>query len=87
MRVATGSAELYVPAGVSPPALGAFPSPTPIPTPSPSPTPTPVPPAVGPVPPGARTWTVTVVNKSSEPATLFVAEEDENGHRAAVRDT
>ena len=30
-------------------------------------------------PPNARTWIVTVDNKSSEPATLFVAEEDENG--------
>jgi hypothetical protein len=29
--------------------------------------------------PGGRLWTVTVVNESSEPATLFVAEEDESG--------
>ena len=74
----TGSAELYVPAGVSPPAgLPAAPDPTPTPTPTPSPTP--VPPAVGPVPPHARSWKVTVVNKSSRPATLFVADENERG--------
>ena len=77
--VTTGSAELYVPAGVSPPPRRGQPVPTPIPTPTPSPTPTPVPPAAGPVPPGARTWTVTVVNKSSKPATLFLAEEGETG--------
>jgi Kelch motif/Galactose oxidase, central domain len=77
---ATGSAELYIPAGVSPPpAVAALPSPSPFPTPTPSPPPRPVPPAVGPFPPGARTWTVTVDNKSSEPATLFAAEEDETG--------
>jgi hypothetical protein len=77
---ATNASELYVPAGVSPPpALAALPSPSPIPTPTPSPTPPPVPPAVGPVPPGARTWTVTVDNKSSKPATLFAAEEGETG--------
>jgi hypothetical protein len=77
--VATGAAELYVPAGVSPPLLPAFPSP-PLPVfPSPTPRATPLPPAVGPVPPNARSWTVTVDNKSSEPATLFVAEEDEHG--------
>jgi Galactose oxidase, central domain len=75
---ATGSAELYIPAGVSPPAgLPAAPDPTPTPVPTPSPTP--VPPRAGPVPPGARTWEVKVVNKSSEPATLFVAEEDASG--------
>src|SRR4029079_6512446 len=33
----------------------------------------------GPVPPDARTWTVGVVNKSSEPATLFVSEETKTG--------
>ena len=32
-----------------------------------------------PVPPNARSWKVTVVNKSSKPATLFVAEEDKGG--------
>ena len=78
--VTTGSAELYIPAGASPPpALAALPSPSPIPTPTPSPTPPPVPPAVGPVPPGARPWTVTVDNKSSKPATLFAAEDGETG--------
>jgi hypothetical protein len=76
--VATGSAELYVPAGVSPPAgLPAAPDPTPTPVPTPSPTP--VPPQAGPVPPGAWSWKVTVINKSSRPATLFVAEETEAG--------
>jgi hypothetical protein len=77
------SAELYVPAGVSPPsAVLALPSSatTPIPTPSP----TPIPPAVGPVPPGARTWTVKVVNMSSQPATLFVADEDDRGAMAQL---
>ncbi len=69
----TGAAELYVPAGVSLPPLPAFPSPSPIVFPSPTPVPTPLPPAVGPVPPNARSWTVTVDNRSSEPATLFVA--------------
>ncbi len=77
--VSTGAAELYVPAGVSPPPLPAFPSPPPPVFPSPTPRPTPLPPAAGPVPPNARSWKVTVDNKSSEPATLFVAEEDEGG--------
>jgi hypothetical protein len=77
--VATGSAELYVPRGVSPPPLPAFPSPPPPVFPSPTQVPTAVPPQAGPVPPNARAWTVTVVNKSSEPATLFVAEEDVSG--------
>jgi hypothetical protein len=81
---ATGSALLYVPAGVSPPpAVAALPTPTPTPIPTPTPTPTPsptqVPPQAGPVPPGARSWEVTVVNDSSQPATLFVAEEDSSG--------
>ena len=83
-RRALSSAQLYVPAGVSvPAAVVALPTPAPTPVPTPTPTPTPVPtpypPAAGPVPPGARTWTVTVVNKSSEPATLFMAEDGENG--------
>ena len=43
---------------------------------APTPSPTPVPPEVGPVPPGARSWTVRVVNDSARPATLFVAEDD-----------
>ena len=75
---ATGSAELYVPASVSPPVLGPFPSPTPT-LPSPTPIPTPFPPAAGPVPAGARSWKVMVDNKSSEPLTRFVAEADEHG--------
>ena len=75
--ITTGSAELYVPRGVSPPTLPAIPSPTP--RPIPTPTPTPLPPQAGPVPPGARTWTVKVVNESSKPATLFMAEEGESG--------
>jgi hypothetical protein len=70
----TGSAELFVPAGVSLPPLPAFPSPSPFVLPSPTPVPTPFPPAAGPVPPNARSWTVTVDNLSSEPATVFVAE-------------
>ena len=49
---------------------------SPSPTPSPTPRPTPLPPAAGPVPPNGRSWKVTVDNKSSEPATLFVAEDD-----------
>jgi hypothetical protein len=77
--VATGSAELYVPQGVSPPPLPSFPSPPPPVIPSPTPSPTPYPPAVGPVPSGARPWRVTVVNDSSKPTTLFLAEEDESG--------
>ena len=75
---ATSSAELYIPAGVSPPPdLAPVPSPTPVPTPTPIPTP--FPPEAGPVPVGARSWTVAVANKSSEPATLFLAEDGENG--------
>jgi hypothetical protein len=71
--VSNGSAALYVPAGVPPPPLPAFPSPPPPVFPSPTPVPTPLPPAVGPVPPNARSWTITVDNQSPEPATLFVA--------------
>ncbi len=70
---ATAAAELYVPAGVPLPPLPAFPSPPPPVFPSPTPVPTPLPAAAGPVPPNARSWTVTVDNRSSEPATLFVA--------------
>jgi hypothetical protein len=69
----SGAAELYVPAGVPIPPLPAFPSPAPPVFPSPTPAPTPLPPADGPVPRNARSWTVTVDNRSSEPATLFVA--------------
>jgi hypothetical protein len=77
--VPTGAAELYVPAGVSPPPLPAFPSPPPPVFPSPTPEPTPFPPAAGPVPPNARTWIVTVDNESSEPVTLSVAAADGTG--------
>jgi hypothetical protein len=76
---ATGSAELYVPAGVSPPPAVANLIPIPDPTPTPVATPTPFPPAAGPVPPGARPWKVRVTNRSSEPAAFFLAEEDESG--------
>ena len=76
--VPTGSAELYVPAGVAPPPLLAFPTPPPPVFPTPTPRPTPYPPATGPVPPNARLWTVTVDNDSSQPATLFLAEDDES---------
>jgi hypothetical protein len=75
----TSAAELYIPRGVSPPPLPAFPPPPPPAFPSPTPVPTPFPPAAGPVPPNARTWKVTVDNQSSEPATLFVAEWDVSG--------
>ena len=64
-----------LPPSYSPPAS---PSPTPVPTPTPTPAPL-LPPAVGPVPPNARSWTVTVDNESSEPATMFVAEGDDGG--------
>ncbi|TAJ99620.1 MAG: hypothetical protein EPO36_11215 [Chloroflexota bacterium] len=74
--VATGAAELYVPAGVVPPALPEFPAPPPPVIPTPTPRPSPYPPATGPVPPNARPWTVTVVNDSAQPATLFLAEDD-----------
>ena len=75
------AAELYVPAGVPMPPLPAFPSPPPPVFPSPTPVPTPLPPAAGPVPPNARTWKVTVDNKSSEPATLVVAEDGRSARR------
>ena len=75
---------LYVPAGLSePPAVIALPTPAPTPIPAPTPTatpiPTPFPPAAGPVPAGARSWIVTVTNKSSGPGTLFLAEDGANG--------
>jgi hypothetical protein len=69
--------------GVSP-SLSASPTPTSSPTPSPSPRATPLPPAAGPVPPNARSWTVTVDNRSSEPATLSVAEGGEGGNLRLV---
>jgi WD40 repeat protein len=77
--VPTGSAELYVPAGVRPPALPAFPSPSPPVFPSPTPEPTPFPPAAGPVPPHARSWKVTVDNRSSDSVSLSVAAADGTG--------
>jgi hypothetical protein len=72
---ATGSAQLYDP-GATP--IGS-PPPTLAPTPVPTPTPTPVPPQEGPIPPNAQTWELTVSNRSFQPATLFVAEQDEQG--------
>ena len=84
MCVSTGSAELYVPGGVSPPPLSALPTPTLRPIPTPTPVPTPYPPEAGPVPPNARPWQVKVVNTSAKPATLFVAEEDEIGMMARL---
>lgn len=77
--VSTGTAELFVPAGVPMPPLPAFPSPPAFVLPSPTPVPPPLPPAAGPVPPNARSWTVTVDNRSSEPATIFVADGDDGG--------
>jgi hypothetical protein len=77
--VATGAAELYVPAGVAPPLLPAFPTPPPPVIPSPTPMPTPFPPEAGPVPPNARPWTVTVVNDSPHPVTVVLAGNLENG--------
>jgi hypothetical protein len=70
----TGTAKLYIPAGVALPPLPAFPSPPPYVLPSATPVPPLIPPADGPVPPNARSWTITVENKSSEPATMFVAD-------------
>lgn len=77
--VTNGAPELYVPIGVPLPPLPAFPSPPPPAVPSPTPVPAPFPPAMGPLPQQGRSWTVTVDNKSSEPATLFVAELAEDG--------
>lgn len=73
----TGTAGLYVPPGVPLPPWPAFPSPSPYVLPSPTPLPPLLPPADGPVPPNARSWTITVVNQSSEPATMFVADSGE----------
>jgi hypothetical protein len=74
--VSTGAAELYVPAGAPLPSFS-FASPPPPVFPSPTPVPPLLPPAVGPTPPNARSWTITVDNESSEPATMFVAEGEE----------
>jgi len=82
--VPNGAAALYVPAGVVLPVLPAFPSPPPLVFPSPTaaiqtPQPTRFPPEAGPVPPNARSWTVTVENRSSGPAAVFVAGLGDNG--------
>lgn len=77
--VATAAAELYVPRGVAPPPLPAFPSAPPPVIPSPTPAPSPFPPAAGPIPPDARSWTVRVVNDSSDPVALFVAQDNAQG--------
>ena len=61
-----GAAELYVPAGVSLPPLPPSRARLPV-FPSPTPVPTPLPPAAGPVPPNARSWTVTVDNRAPSP--------------------
>lgn len=79
--VPSRAAGLYVPAGMPLPAFPASPNPDPLVSPSPTvsvtpvatPEPTRLPAAAGPVPPNARSWTVTVENRSSEPAALFVA--------------
>jgi hypothetical protein len=76
--VTSGSAELYIPAGVAPPPLPPFPTPPPPVIPTPTPRPSQYPPASGPVPPNARPWTVTVANDSPQPVTLFLAEADES---------
>jgi hypothetical protein len=73
--VSNATAALYVPAGMPLPSLPAFPDPLPPTFPSPTPVPTPLPPAAGPVPPDARSWTITVENRSSDPAALFVADD------------
>jgi hypothetical protein len=65
--------------------VGVWPSVPASPSPSPTPRATPFPPADGPIPPNARTWKVTVINDSSEPATLFVADEvDDDGRMARL---
>ena len=78
--IATASAELYVPRGVSPPMLSVAPDPDAASYPDSDPDADPVPARgrSGPVR-AARTWTVNVQNHSSDPATLFEAEEDESG--------
>ena len=71
---ALAGAQRYIPAGVVPP-TGLTPVPAPTPTPTPAPLPTPFPAAAGPVPQGGRSWVVTVENRSSKPAALFLATE------------
>jgi hypothetical protein len=70
----TGTAQLYIPAGVALPQLPAFASPPPFVLPSPTPVPPLLPPMDGPIPPNAQRWTVTVDNRSSAPATLWVTD-------------
>lgn len=82
--ISNGAAELYVPAGVALPPLPAFPNPAPPVSPSPTPVPTPLPPMAGPVPPNARSWTVTVENRSSEPAAVFVGDLGDGGIKTLV---
>ena len=82
--VSNGSAALYVPAGMPLPPWPSFPSPAPPVFPSPTPVPTPLPPAVGPIPPNARSWTVTVENRSSAPAALFVGNLGDSGIETLV---
>ena len=65
--------------------VASLPEPGPARLPEPDPSPTPLPPEAGPVPPNARPWSVTVVNDSSQPATLFVAEEGEQAWRGCAR--
>src|SRR4029077_15012333 len=52
----------------------------PAPRPTPTPRPSMYPPAAGPVPDGARSATVKVVNKSSAPATIFLAVAGDDGN-------
>lgn len=77
--ISSDSAALYVPAGVPLPSLPAFPSAAPPSFPSPTPVPTPFAPTAGPIPPNARSWTVTVENHSSEDAALFVGNLGDDG--------
>jgi hypothetical protein len=82
--VSNATAALYVPAGVPMPALPAFPGPLPPVLPDPTPVPTPLPPTAGPVPPNARSWTVTVENQGSELAALFVGDLGASGIEVLV---
>jgi hypothetical protein len=85
VKVNGNGAEMYVPPGMRLPPPPAFPSatapvfPSRTATPSPTPRPTPLPPATGPVPPNARGWTVTVENRSTQDAALFVGDSGDAG--------
>ncbi len=70
--ISNGAAELYVPAGVSLPPF-VVPASDPAGLPGPDPGPDAAPAGGRSRSPNARSWTVTVDNQSSEPATLFVA--------------